>query len=285
MPNDTSNSCCVYVIQAESGAVKIGIAANVNTRLRDLQVANHQELKVLYKLKVANRQIAQALEALLHERYAKDAIRGEWFNVAVDRLIDDIRFATTFARIVHSSSEEIPEPRVVKKPKPAYVPPVFPTNDAPDPTPSQLDKAEQWVFQIGRGSFDALVQAFDIAPYTAGEIMRLLFKQGRIAPMEGKEGEFTFVPPEARPRTMVAFWDDKKDDFETTVSNDELYQMCVDLVRRLDKASVSLIQRRFRIGYNRAALMVDMMYQRGVIGEETGNSSPRKVFPMPKDGA
>ena len=62
---------------------------------------------------------------------------------------------------------------------------------------------------------------------------------------------------------------------------DELYQKAVDMVRRLDKASVSLLQRRLRIGYTRAARLVDMMEERGVVGPpKEGSSKPRDVLPQ-----
>ena len=61
---------------------------------------------------------------------------------------------------------------------------------------------------------------------------------------------------------------------------DELYQTAVDMVRRLDKASISLLQRRLRIGYTRAARLVDMMEERGVVGPpKEGSSKPRDVLP------
>ena len=62
---------------------------------------------------------------------------------------------------------------------------------------------------------------------------------------------------------------------------DELYQTAVDMVRRLDKASISLLQRRLRIGYTRAARLVDMMEERGVVGPpKEGSSKPRDVLPQ-----
>ena len=62
---------------------------------------------------------------------------------------------------------------------------------------------------------------------------------------------------------------------------DELYQTAVDMVRRLEKASVSLLQRRLRIGYTRAARLVDMMEERGVVGPpKEGSSKPRDVLPQ-----
>ena len=61
---------------------------------------------------------------------------------------------------------------------------------------------------------------------------------------------------------------------------DELYQTAVDMVRRLDKASISLLQRRLRIGYTRAARLIDMMEERGVVGPaKEGSSKPRDVIP------
>ncbi len=65
------------------------------------------------------------------------------------------------------------------------------------------------------------------------------------------------------------------------LEDDELYEKAVELVRRLDKASVSLLQRRLRIGYTRAARMIDVMEARGVVGPaKDGSSKPRDVLPQ-----
>jgi hypothetical protein len=62
---------------------------------------------------------------------------------------------------------------------------------------------------------------------------------------------------------------------------DEMYEQAVELVRRLDKASVSLLQRRLRIGYTRAARLIDVMEARGVIGPaKDGSSKPRDVLQL-----
>ncbi len=60
---------------------------------------------------------------------------------------------------------------------------------------------------------------------------------------------------------------------------DELYEQAVEMVRRLNKASVSLLQRRMRIGYTRAARLIDMMEDQGVIGPAQDGSKPREVLP------
>lgn len=67
-------------------------------------------------------------------------------------------------------------------------------------------------------------------------------------------------------------------------SQDELYEEAKALVVEMQTASISLLQRRFRIGYNRAARLVDELEDHGVIGPSEG-SKPRKVFlePVPED--
>ncbi|EAC9406537.1 DNA translocase FtsK [Listeria monocytogenes] len=57
---------------------------------------------------------------------------------------------------------------------------------------------------------------------------------------------------------------------------DELYHEAVELVVEMQTASVSMLQRKFRIGYNRAARLIDEMEQRGVVGSHEG-SKPRRV--------
>lgn len=61
---------------------------------------------------------------------------------------------------------------------------------------------------------------------------------------------------------------------------DEFYDQAVELVRRQQSASVSMLQRRFRIGYNRAARIVDEMEAKGVVGPSEG-SKPRQVLLPP----
>ena len=64
---------------------------------------------------------------------------------------------------------------------------------------------------------------------------------------------------------------------EKSEDTDELLPEAIELVVRSGQASVSMLQRRFRIGYNRAARIVDMMEARGIIGPQDG-SRPRQVL-------
>ncbi len=58
---------------------------------------------------------------------------------------------------------------------------------------------------------------------------------------------------------------------------DEIYDEAVQLVTEMQTASVSMLQRRFRVGYSRAARIIDQMEQRGVVGPYEG-SKPRTVL-------
>lgn len=65
---------------------------------------------------------------------------------------------------------------------------------------------------------------------------------------------------------------DSGDDYD-----DPLYNEIVEFVIETQKASASLLQRRFKLGYNRAARIVDLLEERGIIGPQNG-SKPREVL-------
>ena len=64
----------------------------------------------------------------------------------------------------------------------------------------------------------------------------------------------------------------------TEVAGDNLYDEIKDFVIKQQKASASLLQRKFKIGYNKAATMIDQLEEDGIIGPATGNSKPREVL-------
>jgi S-DNA-T family DNA segregation ATPase FtsK/SpoIIIE len=53
-------------------------------------------------------------------------------------------------------------------------------------------------------------------------------------------------------------------------NQDELLEKAIEVVREQGKASVSLLQRRLRIGYARAARLIDEMEEQGIIGADEG---------------
>jgi len=59
--------------------------------------------------------------------------------------------------------------------------------------------------------------------------------------------------------------------------DDPLYNEIVDFAVMSGKISASLIQRKYRLGYNRAARIIDLLEERGIIGPQNG-SKPREVL-------
>ncbi|HXB01406.1 MAG TPA: DNA translocase FtsK [Opitutaceae bacterium] len=59
--------------------------------------------------------------------------------------------------------------------------------------------------------------------------------------------------------------------------DDELFKQAVDVLKSTRRASTSMLQRRLRIGYNRAARIMEIMEEKGIVGPENG-SSPREIL-------
>ncbi len=75
--------------------------------------------------------------------------------------------------------------------------------------------------------------------------------------------------------TIDAAGMDEEDDVSD--ADEELIIKCIEVVRQEQKASTSLLQRRLRLGYTRAARMVDILEQRGIVGPGEG-AKAREVF-------
>jgi S-DNA-T family DNA segregation ATPase FtsK/SpoIIIE len=68
---------------------------------------------------------------------------------------------------------------------------------------------------------------------------------------------------------------------------DEMLPKAIALVQDHQRASISMLQRRLRIGYSRAARLIDTMEQQGIIGPDPGGSRSREVLlagPSPEPG-
>lgn len=85
-------------------------------------------------------------------------------------------------------------------------------------------------------------------------------------------------PTEPTPRVQP-LWEELQQAEEQAEDEDELMPEAIAMVRKLNKASTSLLQRRFRIGYTRAARIIDTMEEQGIIGPPTGTSKAREVLP------
>jgi DNA segregation ATPase FtsK/SpoIIIE-like protein len=81
------------------------------------------------------------------------------------------------------------------------------------------------------------------------------------------------TPPPVEPGWEVS--DHISDEYEL---DDELLEQAEQVVHEYERASISLLQRRLRIGYSRAARLIDLLEERGVIGRSEVGGRPREVY-------
>ncbi len=90
-------------------------------------------------------------------------------------------------------------------------------------------------------------------------------------------------PPSKLSESIEGYLEKQKQKPQTfEVGEDELYEDAKKLVIEADKGSASLLQRRLRIGYARAARLLDMLQEKGIVGPPRG-SKPRKVIAEEED--
>ena len=66
-------------------------------------------------------------------------------------------------------------------------------------------------------------------------------------------------------------------DLEEDAADEELVEQCIEVIRQTNRASVSVLQRRLRIGYTRAARIMDLLEERGIVGPNRG-AEPREIL-------
>jgi len=86
-----------------------------------------------------------------------------------------------------------------------------------------------------------------------------------------------FIKQQGSPLYQQSFINDEGTDDVPVRDRDELLPEVVDLIMHAGHASISLIQRRFRIGYTRAARIIDDLERLGIIGKYEG-SKPRQIL-------
>jgi S-DNA-T family DNA segregation ATPase FtsK/SpoIIIE len=117
------------------------------------------------------------------------------------------------------------------------------------------------------------------APYTSEKETHAVVEFWRSQAQAQYEQKFLEVPKEEREGLIgsaASGGDGESDESE----HDELYHDAVRLVIEFGKASTSLLQRRLRIGYGRAAHLIDLMEQDGIVGAADG-PKPREVLKKP----
>jgi len=133
---------------------------------------------------------------------------------------------------------------------------------------------------LGRG--DMLFQAADAsAPMrmqgsyvSDAELSRLIgfWKQAASlsAPAEGVRNL-----PASAPLTQAPLWEE---DTQPALDRDELFEEAVAVLREMRRGSVSVLQRRLRIGYTRAARLIDQLEEAGIVGPADRGSGAREVL-------
>ena len=88
----------------------------------------------------------------------------------------------------------------------------------------------------------------------------------RLVEFAGKQGEPTFEAAIADKLEGNGGGDEE----DVTDEDEELVEKCLEIIRQEKKASTSMLQRRLRLGYTRAARIVDILENRGILGPENG---------------
>ena len=91
----------------------------------------------------------------------------------------------------------------------------------------------------------------------------------------------------ARPAVQQALWEDgtPQAEEEGGSEQDEMYERALEVLRETKRASVSLLQRRLRIGYTRASRLIERMEREGIVGPPEGGTQTRKVLFLPERSA
>jgi S-DNA-T family DNA segregation ATPase FtsK/SpoIIIE len=118
-----------------------------------------------------------------------------------------------------------------------------------------------------------------------GDMLFLSPRSGRIKRLQGpflSDDEIVrivqFLKEQAKPEYQELHLEVAEETTDDTDDvTDEKYREAVELVTNLGQASISLIQRKLRIGYNRAARMIEKMEEDGIVGPSDG-VKPREVF-------
>lgn len=105
-----------------------------------------------------------------------------------------------------------------------------------------------------------------------------------LAGVSGVRGLATAPPLEPGQAIQRPLWEEMIEQERKAAQRDDLYEEAVKVVREAGRASVSLLQRRLRIGYSRAARLIDLLEEEGIIGPDEGGPHGRKVIEKAPEG-
>ncbi|NLN49544.1 MAG: DNA translocase FtsK, partial [Clostridiales bacterium] len=129
---------------------------------------------------------------------------------------------------------------------------------------------------LDMGGAEKLLGKGDMLYYPVGE-SKPIRVQGSFISQKEIETLVAYIKEQASPNYIDGVIIESKLGSSDSDSTDELMEDAINLVLETGQASISILQRRLRIGYNRAARIIDQMEERRIIGGFEG-SKPRKVL-------
>jgi len=156
------------------------------------------------------------------------------------------------------------------------------------PTRLAPDQATGVLFQEPDAAAPARLQGVFVSDHEIQNLVEFWRAQLGGASPYGAPSVPVDIPKSDAPLKQTAMFEDMT---PADTSTDPLLSEAIDLVRREGRASVSMLQRRMRIGYTRAARIVDMMEEKGIVGPPEGATQVRQVLdygptaPPKDDGA
>ena len=133
---------------------------------------------------------------------------------------------------------------------------------------------------LDTGGAETLLGKGDMLFLTSGG-SNLLRLQGALISDDERKRVTDFLRSQANPVYIEEITKDDSDDESSGVSEDEkdeLYDTALGIIAETGQASISMIQRRLKIGYNRAARIVEVMEKEGLIGPQGAAGKPREVY-------
>jgi len=118
--------------------------------------------------------------------------------------------------------------------------------------------------------------------YLPPSASRLIRAQGVLVTDEEIRSLVEFVSKQGKPAFDPAMHEKlqaaaNSTEDEVSEEDEELVEKCLEIIREEKRASTSLLQRRLRLGYTRAARIVDILEQRGILGPGEG-AKPREIL-------
>ncbi len=111
-----------------------------------------------------------------------------------------------------------------------------------------------------------------------GSLLRL---QGALISDEERKKVTDFLRSQATPtyiKEITRTEENPQSPDSDEVQKDDLYETAVNIIMETEQASISMIQRRLKIGYNRAARIVEIMEKEGLVGPQGPAGKPREVY-------